>query len=94
MAGGEGYISHYEAVRLRVRGEGLLRMRWYSMDDVKTKILAPLTMIASTNKELVRKTNFQQQRAKLEIKTSAIDEHFLISKIVVYAKPVAESYPQ
>jgi hypothetical protein len=89
----EGYINHYNSVRLRAKGSASLKMRLLSLDEIKTTTLLPLTIISVNNIELTRKANFQQQRAQLEIKTIAIDETFIISKIIIFAKPIAEAYP-
>jgi len=83
---GEEVINHYGAVRLRVNGSASLQLTLYS--------LAPITIQSTTNIEPNRLSNFTQQRAKLQIKTTAIGETFLISKIIVFVKPVAKSYPE
>lgn len=93
ISAGEGFINHYGFVRLRVTGSGNLKMRLLSLSETKTKTLTPLTMTSSTDKEITKKCNFTQQRAQLEIKTTEIDETFVISRIIVFIKPVAEAYP-
>jgi hypothetical protein len=92
-ASGEGGVIHYGAVRLRVNGSGNLQMRLISLDEVKERVLVPIAMSTLTNKEPNRLTNFTQQRAQLEIKTTEMDEVFNISKIVIFIKPVATSFP-
>ena len=89
----QGYINHYGAVRLRLNGNGSLRLKLISLDGVIESTLLPLTMSSASNIEPTRICNFNQQRAQLEIKTTAIDERFFISKIVIYTQPVAENYP-
>ena len=84
----EGFSNHYTAVRMRVTGSGSLVMTLYSLDDVNSLTLVPFTLSSTTNKELTRLSNFNEQRASLEIKTTAIDETFLINKIVIFHKPV------
>lgn len=93
MASSSGLINHFGAVRLRVTGSGSLQMRLLSLDEVKTSTLVPLTMSTTTNREPVRLSNFNEQRAALEIKTTSIDEIFIISKIVIFTKPVAVEFP-
>ena len=88
MAQNEGFTNHYGAVRMRITGSGSLIMTLYSLDDVNSVTLSPFTMSATTNKELTRLSNFNEQRAALEIKTTEIDETFLINKIVIFHKPV------
>lgn len=90
---GEGQINHYGLVRLRVNGSGNLMLRLLSKDEVRENVLVPLVMIDPTNIEPVRLSNFTEQRAALEIKTVEADEIFSISKIVIFSKPTATSYP-
>lgn len=91
---GEELINHFGLIRLRLNGSGNLRMRLWSLDQVKNTILVPIAMQTVTNVEPTKLCNFTQQRAQLEVRTTAIDETFKISKIVIFTKPVATSYPQ
>lgn len=90
----EEIINHYGAVRLRVTGSGNLQMTLYSLNEVKQNDLAPIVLSSATNIEPNRLSNFTQQKAKLEIKITEIDENFNISKIIVFVKPVAKSFPE
>lgn len=90
----EGLINHFGIIRLRLNGLGNLRLRLLSLDEVKKKTLLPLVMSSLTNKEPTRLANFTQQRAQLEVRTIEIDETFKISKVIIFIKPVATSYPQ
>lgn len=90
---GEGLINHYGLVRMRLRGSGNLLMRLLSLDEVKEFVLAPFVMQVNTDIEPTRLSNFTQQRAQLEIKTTVINETFQISRIVIFSKQVATSYP-
>ena len=90
----EEVINHYGAVRLRVNGSASLKLKLYSKDEVKSSTLLPLTLSSLTNVEPNRLSNFTQQRAKLEIRTTEVDETFQICKIIVFVKPVAKSYPE
>lgn len=89
-----GEIIHFGAARLRVTGSGNLRCSLHSLDDIKNSILPVIAMSASTNKEPVILSNFSDQRGCLEFKTTAIDETFAISKIVIFVKATASGYPQ
>lgn len=91
---GEELINHFGLIRLRLNGFGNLRMRLWSLDQVKNTILVPIVMQTVTNVEPTKLCNFTQQRTQLEVRTTAIDETFKISKIVIFTKPVATSYPQ
>lgn len=89
----EEVVNHYGAVRLRVIGSASLKMNLFSLDRVKQFILLPLTIISKNFIEPTRLSNFTQQRARLEIRTTEIDETFRISKVIIFVKPIAKSYP-
>lgn len=89
----EGLINHYGLIRLRIEGSGNLKCRLLSLSEVKETVLSPIILIDPTDIEPTRLSNFTQQRAQLEIKTTAINHVFHCSKIVIFAKPVAKSYP-
>lgn len=88
-----GEILHCVGVRYRVNGSGSLRTTLRSYDNVESSSLANVTMAASTNREPTILANFRQQAMQLELKTTAIDETFKISKIVVFVRPIATGYP-
>jgi hypothetical protein len=90
----EQVINHYGAVRLRVNGSGNLLMTLFSFDEVRNNILVPVPLQTATSTEPNRLSNFTQQRAKLMISTQNINETFQISKIIVFVKPVAKSFPE
>ena len=90
----EEVINHYGAVRMHVNGSASLKLALFSLDDVKSSTLLPLVLQAKTNIEPNRLSNFTQQKATLEVRTTEIDEIFEISKIIVFVKPVAKSYPE
>lgn len=90
----EEVINHYGAVRLRVVGSASLRLTLFSLNEVKISPLLSLPIISKTNKEPNRLSNFTQQRAKLEIRTTEVDEVFQISKVIVFVRPVAKSFPE
>jgi hypothetical protein len=92
MSSGEN-ISHFAAIRVRVNGTGSLNMTVYSLDDVRSKTLVPITMQASTRIIPTRLVNFTEQRAAFELGTTAIDEKFRINRIVIFMKEVFTSYP-
>lgn len=90
---GEETVNHYGLVRMNVVGYGFLKMRLLSLKEVRQDVLVPFILNAVDDTEPTRLANFTQQRASLEIKTTAINETFTISKVVVFVKPVATSYP-
>lgn len=89
-----GEILHFNAVRLRVTGSGNLELSLQSLDDVKNTQLADVAMSSTTNKEPTMLANFTDQRAQLVGQTVEYGDNFMISKIILYIKPVATSYPQ
>ena len=86
-------ISHFAAIRVRVNGEGSLKMKVFSLDDVKSKELVPLTMATTTRIIPTRLVNFMEQRASFELRTTEIDERFRINRIIIFMKEVFTSYP-
>jgi hypothetical protein len=90
----EQVINHYGAIRLRVNGSGNLQMSLFSFDEVQSVVLVPIPLNSTTAVEPNRLSNFTQQRAKLMIRTFNLGETFQISKIIVFTKPVAQSFPE
>lgn len=86
-------INHYNAVRMSLRGEGLLLMTAFGLDDVTSFELMPFTMQTSTNIEPTRNMNFVEQRMALEIKTTEINEYFKINRIIIFSRELYTSYP-
>ena len=89
---GEG-ISHFGAIRIRLNGNGNLKMQVFSLDDVRSKTLVPLAMADKTRIIPTRLVNFMEQRATFELKTTEIDEEFRIHRIIIFMKEVFTSYP-
>lgn len=92
--GTEEIVNHYGAIRLRVNGTGNLRPTFYSLDKVLSNVMVPIVMQVTTADEPNRLGNFTQKRAKLRLETTAINEYFLISKIIIFTRPVAMSFPE
>ena len=90
----EEVINHFGLVRFRIFGSANLKMTLFSLDETKYFSLLALAIKAKNNIEPTQLSNFTQQRAKLEIRTTEINETFQISKAIVYVRPVAKSYPQ
>lgn len=86
-------ISHFGAIRIRLYGNGFLKMAVHSIDDIRLKVMVPFVMIKATRIIPTRIVNFQGQRASFELKTTAIDEKFRIHRIVVFTKEIYTSYP-
>lgn len=89
-----GELLHFNAVRMRVVGEGTLRTTMRSLDDVNNATLPTITLASLTNREPTILANFRDQRAQVEVKMTGINEYFNISRIIVYHKQLASGYPQ
>ena len=86
-------ISHFAAIRVRVNGTGELKMRVFSLDDMRLKQLVPFQMAFTTRIIPTRIVNFMEQRASFELRTTEMDEKFRINRIVVFVKEVYKSHP-
>lgn len=87
------YEHHIVGVRLRVVGNGNLKMSLTDLDSIQTQNLIDLPMQLTTRIEPTRLANFQSQRTRFEFQTTEIDEIFKIHRIILFAKPVAVEYP-
>lgn len=92
VGGGENY-NHFGGIRLRVVGSGVLRPKFYGLDSLKTSTLATITMASSPGTEPFKLANFTNQRARLELKTTGINENAKFNRIVVYIKPIWTGAP-
>lgn len=79
-------LSHFNAVRMRVNGMGSLLMELRSFDDVEVNTLVPFELKERSNREPTRLCNFVQQRASLVVKTTKLNEHFRINRIIIFSK--------
>jgi hypothetical protein len=86
-------ILHFAAVRMRVTGSGLLRMKFYNLDETSTQELVPFTMNTAPGLEPTRLANFNSQRARLKVYTNALDESFKINRIILFARQIWSSFP-
>jgi hypothetical protein len=87
-------ILHFGAIRLRVNGTGILRMTLIGLDSVKTKTIAPYTMSLTPGREPTVLTNFNAQRARLRMQTTAIDEYMKVNRAILYVNQYAEEFPR
>ena len=92
LSSGES-ISHFGSIRIRLTGTGNLKMKVYSLDDVRSKELVPFAMQGATRIIPTRIVNFMEQRASFELKTTEMDERFRINRIIIFSKEVFKSYP-
>ena len=87
------YISHINAVRMRITGFGVFNMKFWSLDDIYSQDLVPFDLQSATNREPTRLANFKEQRAALEFSTDDIDEYFRINRIIIFTKALWSGYP-
>lgn len=86
-------IQHFSHLRLRVVGSGVLRGTLVSLDDVRSRAIANYTMASVTRIEPTLLTNFVEQRARLKLETTGINEYMRINRIIIYLKDYAAEYP-
>lgn len=90
-------INHFNGVRLRVIGNGNLRVATYQQGgdntDVLNQTLVPYVMSTSTSRQPTLGMNGRKQRLSLEIKITDINEWFQINRLVVFMKPLYSSFP-
>lgn len=87
-------IIHCAGIRLRVNGAGVLRPRLIGLDDVIQADLSTYTMSATPGREPIILANFKNQRFRLKLGTTAIDETMKIQRIIVFVKDLYTGYPQ
>jgi hypothetical protein len=86
-------IAHFTAVRMRVIGQGDLKMTMYSLDDIKSKELVPFALTSTARIQPTRLANFMEQRASLELYTTELNDYFRINRIIIFSKETFTSYP-
>jgi hypothetical protein len=89
-----GEILHVNAVRMRVTGSGNLDLVLHSLDNINTQSLTAIVMAATTNIEPTILANFKEQRVQLRFSVDAINEYFVISRIVLFIRPYQSGYAQ
>lgn len=93
MTKSAGGIIHTVGGRYRVNGSGVLKTSLNSLDDVTSTQIQDITMHDPTKLEPTFLANFKESRVQLLLCTIDKDAIFRVSKIVLFVKPVAESYP-
>lgn len=88
-----GQIVHSVGARYRVRGDGLFRTRMWNLDNVRMQHLNNIDLETASSREKTVIANFQDQGIQIQFRTIHIDEHFNMTKLICFVKPVAESYP-
>lgn len=86
-------IQHFSHIRLRVVGAGVLRGQLTSLDNIRSVTIPNYTMASASRIEPTLLTNFVEQRARLKLETTAINEWMRINRIIIYLKDYAAEYP-
>lgn len=86
-------IYHYGGTRIRITGSGNVILTLKGLDNIVTSVLATLALGGSAGKEKVVLANMMNQRARLVLQTTAIDETVSVNQIILYVKPIYMSYP-
>jgi hypothetical protein len=91
---GNGEFEHHiVGIRYRINGSGNHKISLTDYDNIQTQNLVDLPMQVITRFEPMRLSNFQSQRTRLVGKTTELNEWFEISRIIIFAKPIAIEYP-
>ena len=85
--------QHVVAMRFRLIGSGNLKISLKDLSDIQVQTLVPIAMQVATRIEPTRLANFQSQRIRYRVETTEINEIFKISRVIMFAKPVAVEYP-
>lgn len=87
-------ILHWNAIRIRVNGTGALKMRLFSLDDIRSKQMVDVSMSMLPGRHHTVLANFLSERVSLEIQTNNINDFFRINRIILFSRFHATSYPQ
>ncbi len=87
-------LIHYGGVRMRISGSGNLQATMLGMDSIVTNPLATTALSNAPGKDIFLLGNLISQKARLLLKTTAINETFKINRIILYTKDIYTSYPQ
>lgn len=86
-------FNHYAGARLRVSGSGTLKSKLYGLDNSLTNTLPDQILSTTPGKEYFLLGTLVSQKARLELKTTAINETFKVNRYTMFAKPIYTSYP-
>jgi hypothetical protein len=93
----EGALNHYNAIRIRARGYGLLDIYLYGLDDVPTENPASLTLAAAGGKELAELINITSEELSVRVGTNGLVDTspswFTLTYLRIAGKPRWGSRP-
>jgi hypothetical protein len=87
-------INHYAGVRYRINGTGNLLTTLLGQDSVLVTPLANAVLAANPGREPYLLANLLSQKARLQFKTSAINESIRMNRIIMFIKEMYSGYPQ
>ncbi len=86
-------ILHFAGVRARISGSASVKARFLGLDNVIIGDLVPIPITNLPGREPMRLANFIGQRARLELKTTEINETMKVNRLVIYVKTLWSEYP-
>jgi hypothetical protein len=89
-------LSHSNAVRARIIGEGNLRTILTNTGEAASdsSFLADVALTDATSKSINQLANFKGEKIAVEIRVCEENEWFKLSNLWVYVKQTSASYPQ
>jgi len=95
MAQSGEHLTHCNSIKLRVTGTGNIKTALFDLGEIKFRYLADKAMNENvTGKSITVLANLTSEMIQVEIRTTEIDEVFVLSKLIPYVKPSATGYPQ
>lgn len=78
---------------MRLKGVGNIKGILYSYDDVNSNDLGSKSMALAIANPVDMLADFTSFVSKLKLYTTEFDEEMNISEIIIYSRPVANSFP-
>lgn len=86
-------IRHFNAIKIRVVGEGNLKLKLWSLDNARFFQCKSLSMSRDSGFQPTILANFIEQRTAIEGRTETINEYFRINRIILHSKFFASERP-
>jgi hypothetical protein len=86
--------SHVNPVRIKVKGNGSLRVILFDDGLENNAELFAQTMSLTSARSLNYLSNFRGEKICFTLTTSLINEYFTVDSMFAYLKPTAASFPQ
>lgn len=78
-------VSHFDSIRLRLRGSGTLLITLTGEDEVLTLSPTSITSLALPGRALIRKFNFANERMSVKLEVNSAGDWFNVARLVSYA---------